>query len=131
MEQACQAFRRVFREAGLGLFGFVFDSLAENPNRSEKMTNGKSEMQKFGERWKTSIKKGKSVLSVLVIFFPIIWMLCLKQQKILPSGQSNPLGTRCLSRGSCSYCREKEFYWKLGTFGQENCLIASPRNRSK
>lgn len=31
-------------------------------------------------RWKTSIKKGKSVLSALAIFFPIIWMPCLKLQ---------------------------------------------------
>lgn len=32
------------------------------------------------DAWKTSIKKGKSVLSALAIFFPIIWMPCLKLQ---------------------------------------------------
>ena len=83
------------------------------------MSNGKSEMRKFGERWKTSIKKEKSVLLELVISFPIIWMPCLKQQKILPAVNQVRLAPGVFQEEVVDYCREEGILLEAwGPFGQ-------------
>lgn len=78
-EQTRQALEKSIEKLGLDYLDLYLIH-CRTQNRSEKMTHGKLAMRKFGERWKTSIKKGKSVLSALAIFFPIIWMPCLKLQ---------------------------------------------------
>ena len=45
--------------------------------------------------------------------------------KIVPAVNQIRLAPGVYQEEVVAYCREKEFYWKLGAFGQENCLIAS------